>query len=137
MSALCYKHNKCIFIFNKISSRTALHYTWQLIWVKGTSARSITCMGKKAAAALLKLFINGNEICHTTDASNRMTGIIFLNVNKFQYKTVENNTHYTLLNLKNYVALVESTYRITIVHIRCRVKQCWRSNRFVQLRLPW
>jgi len=29
---------------------------------------SIACMGK-AASVLLKLFINGNERCHTTDAS--------------------------------------------------------------------
>jgi len=35
---------------------------------KGMSSGSITCMGKIAALVLLKLFINDNERCHTTDA---------------------------------------------------------------------
>jgi len=34
----------------------------------GNTPGSIACMEKIAASALLKLFSNGNEICHTTDA---------------------------------------------------------------------
>jgi len=34
---------------------------------KGKFSGSIVCMGKTAASVLLKLFINGNERCHTSD----------------------------------------------------------------------
>jgi len=39
----------------------------EFIWVKGKSLGSTACMGKIAASVLLMLFINGNEIWHTTD----------------------------------------------------------------------
>ena len=36
---------------------------------KGKSSESIACMKQIAASVLLKLFINGNESCHTNEAS--------------------------------------------------------------------
>ena len=36
---------------------------------------------KKASSVLLKLFISGNEACHTTDALQRMSGTSFSSVN--------------------------------------------------------
>jgi len=41
-------------------------------------------MGKIAASVLFKLFIDGNEICHTTEASKRMRGT---------YQTKQNTIH--------------------------------------------
>jgi len=35
---------------------------------KGKVLRSIVCMGKIAASVLMKLFINENGKCHSTDA---------------------------------------------------------------------
>jgi len=37
-----------------------------------------------AASVLLKMFISGNEICHTTDALKHMNRTLFLNVNSLQ-----------------------------------------------------
>ena len=41
-------------------------------------------MGKISASVLLKLFINGNETCYTTDAPYLMGGILLSNVNNIQ-----------------------------------------------------
>jgi len=38
-------------------------------------------MRKTAASVVLKLFINGNERCHTTE--KRMSETLFSNVNKY------------------------------------------------------
>ena len=52
--------------------------------------------GKLAASVLLKLFINGNyEICHTTEASLRINGTLFVNVNNTQYMTLEDKNNMT------------------------------------------
>jgi len=39
---------------------------------------------KIAASVLLKLFISGNERCHTTDAPERISETLFSNVNNIQ-----------------------------------------------------
>jgi len=38
-----------------------------------------------AASVLLKLFINGTERCHTSDAPWRISGTIFSNVNNIHF----------------------------------------------------
>jgi len=38
---------------------------------KGKSLGSIACMEKIAASVLLKLYINSNEKCHTTDIAHK------------------------------------------------------------------
>jgi len=40
--------------------------------MKGKAPRKYSPHGKTAASLLLKLFISGYEICHTTDAPYRM-----------------------------------------------------------------
>jgi len=46
--------------------------------MKGKALRKHSLHGKTAVSVLLKLFINGNERCHTTDATQRMSGTLFL-----------------------------------------------------------
>jgi len=52
-------------------------------------------MGKTAASDLLKLFISGNEKCHTTDSPKRMNGTLFSNVDKIQSIIPENQKNIT------------------------------------------
>jgi len=50
----------------------------------GKSPRSIGPMEKISASILLKLFIDGNKRCHTTDATERMSGTLVSNVSSIQ-----------------------------------------------------
>jgi len=43
------------------------------------------CIRKIAASILIKLFINGNEVCHTTDLPLGMSGTLFSNQNMYMY----------------------------------------------------
>jgi len=45
--------------------------------MKGKALGKHSLHGKIEASVLLKLFISGNEICHSTDAPYRMSGSIF------------------------------------------------------------
>jgi len=47
--------------------------------MKGKALSKLSLQGKTSASVLLKLFISGNERCHTTDASLRMSGTPFSN----------------------------------------------------------
>ena len=49
--------------------------------MKGKALRKHSLHEKTAASVLLKLFISGNEWCHTTDAPYRMSRTPFSNVN--------------------------------------------------------
>ena len=49
--------------------------------MKGKALRKHSLYEKTAASILLKLFISGNEWCHTTDAPKRMSRTPFSNVN--------------------------------------------------------
>jgi len=51
--------------------------------------------GKIAASVLLKLLMRGNERCHTTDALYRLSGTLFLNVNKIQFMIPEEKNNYS------------------------------------------
>jgi len=45
--------------------------------MKGKALRTQSLDGKTAALVLLKLFISGNERCHSTDIPYRMGGTLF------------------------------------------------------------
>jgi len=48
--------------------------------MKGKALRKHSLHKKTAASVYLNLFISGNEWCHTTDASKRVSGAPFSNV---------------------------------------------------------
>jgi len=62
---------------------------------KGKALRKHNPHGKTAASVLLKLFISGNERCHTIDAPKRMSGTLFLNVNDIQSMIPEDQKNIT------------------------------------------
>jgi len=49
--------------------------------MKGKALRKHSVHGKTAASVLLKLYISGNERCHTTDAPSTWAELLFSNVN--------------------------------------------------------
>ena len=59
--------------------------------------------GEITVSIYLKLFISGNEICHTNDASVCMSGILFTNVNNIQSVIPKEQTKYNYTSMK-YVA---------------------------------
>ena len=56
--------------------------------MKGKALRKHSLHEKTAASVLLKLFISGNEWCHTTDAPLRMSGTSFSNVNNIHVQSM-------------------------------------------------
>jgi len=63
--------------------------------MKGKALRKHSLHGKTAASVLLKLFISGFEIFHTTDAPLRMSGTPFSNVNNIQSVIFEDQKNIT------------------------------------------
>ena len=52
--------------------------------MKGKALSKHSLHWKMPGSVLLKLFIGGNERCHTTDIPFRMSGTLFSNVNNIQ-----------------------------------------------------
>jgi len=64
--------------------------------MKGKALRKHSLHEKKAASILFKLFISGNEGCHTTDAPYHISGTPFPNVNNIQSMIPEDQKNITI-----------------------------------------
>jgi len=64
----------------------------------GKSKGSKDCMGKIASSVLLKLSVNGNERCHTTDVPKHMRGALFSIVNT--QSMIPEKDNYTMMQFK-------------------------------------
>jgi len=62
--------------------------------MKGNALRKHSLHGK-ITSVLLKLFISGNEGCHTIEAPWRMRKTLFLNVNNIQSMILEHQKNIT------------------------------------------
>ena len=61
----------------------------------GKYLRNHSLHGEIAALVLLKLLISGNEICHTTDAPERISATLLSNVNNIQFMIHEDQKNIT------------------------------------------